>query len=44
MVRERLGEDVDTIAQDIIDAVNAHAEGDLQFDDLTLLVLRRRPC
>jgi sigma-B regulation protein RsbU (phosphoserine phosphatase) len=41
VVRERLASSADDIAQSIIDAVNAHAGGEPQFDDLTLMVVKR---
>ena len=41
VVREHLGSSVEEIAQAVIDAVDAHAQGEAQFDDLTLMVLKR---
>jgi len=41
VVRDHLARSADAIAQAVIDAVDAHAQGDIQFDDLTLMVLKR---
>jgi sigma-B regulation protein RsbU (phosphoserine phosphatase) len=41
VVREHLSRGADAVAQAVIDAVEVHSQGDLQFDDLTMLVLRR---
>ncbi|HEX5132465.1 MAG TPA: SpoIIE family protein phosphatase, partial [Candidatus Krumholzibacteria bacterium] len=41
VVRQNLDAGADATVHAVIDAVDAHAQGDLQFDDLTLLVLRR---
>ncbi len=42
VVRENMAAGADAVAQAVTDAVEAHAEGDLQFDDITVLVLMRR--
>lgn len=41
VVRSRLGASAEEIARSVIAAVEAHARGTDQFDDLTLMVLRR---
>jgi sigma-B regulation protein RsbU (phosphoserine phosphatase) len=42
VLREHAGDGADAIAQAMIDAVDAHVQGNAQFDDLTLVVLKRR--